>query len=174
MLDIKDEYIRDYSFDPEFIKRKDSLDTHMDRLEKTHVLNKRKHNSIDIHNMIDAEVTVIISSESRHESGMNPWKFYGTTCEAFMWCKIHFAINNIQRTPINKKRLRQENLARLDREEKKTFSRSQTLNHKQSFSADFPQYALQLTSPSARMLVGVVFGRWQKIIKYKSMKATLV
>lgn len=61
MLDIKDEYIRDYSFDPEFIKRKDSLDTHKDRLEKTHVLNKRKHNSIDIHNMIDAEVTVIIS-----------------------------------------------------------------------------------------------------------------
>lgn len=72
MLDIKDEYIRDYSFDPEFIKRKDSLDTHKDRLEKARLLNKRKCNSVDIHNMIDAEVTVTISSESHHESGMSP------------------------------------------------------------------------------------------------------
>lgn len=62
MLDIKDEYVRDFSFDPEFIKRKDSLDTHKERIEKAVVAGKkrlsRKHNSIEIHNIIDAEVTV--------------------------------------------------------------------------------------------------------------------
>lgn len=40
-MDIEDEYIRDYSFEPEFIRRKDSLEMHRSRLEKT-----RKHNKM--------------------------------------------------------------------------------------------------------------------------------
>jgi hypothetical protein len=40
-MDIDDEYIRDYSFEPEFITRKDSLVMHRSRLERT-----RKHNKI--------------------------------------------------------------------------------------------------------------------------------
>jgi hypothetical protein len=40
-MDIEDEYIRDYSFEPEFITRKDSLRMHRSRLEKT-----RKHNKV--------------------------------------------------------------------------------------------------------------------------------
>lgn len=63
MLDIEDEYIRDYAFDPEFIKRKDSLDTHKERIEKAQKAKKHfKHKlqSIEIHNIIDAEATVNI------------------------------------------------------------------------------------------------------------------
>lgn len=40
-MDIEDEYIRDYSFEPEFITRRDSLEMHRSRLENT-----RKHNKI--------------------------------------------------------------------------------------------------------------------------------
>lgn len=40
-MDIEDEYNRDYSFEPEFITRKDSLEMHRSRLERT-----RKHEKI--------------------------------------------------------------------------------------------------------------------------------
>ncbi|KAG5672631.1 hypothetical protein PVAND_002745 [Polypedilum vanderplanki] len=40
-MDIEDEYTRDFSFEPEFITRKDSLQMHRSRLERT-----RKHNKI--------------------------------------------------------------------------------------------------------------------------------
>lgn len=40
-MGIEDEYIRDYSFEPEFITRKDSLEMHRSRLERT-----RKHNKM--------------------------------------------------------------------------------------------------------------------------------
>lgn len=40
-MTIEDEYNRDYSFEPEFIKRKDSLEMHRSRLERT-----RKHNKM--------------------------------------------------------------------------------------------------------------------------------
>jgi hypothetical protein len=37
-MDIEDDYVRDYSFEPEFITRKDSLNMHRSRWERT-----RKH-----------------------------------------------------------------------------------------------------------------------------------
>jgi hypothetical protein len=40
-MGIEDEYHRDYSFEPEFIRRKDSLEMHRSRLERT-----RKHSKI--------------------------------------------------------------------------------------------------------------------------------
>lgn len=40
-MGIEDEYNRDYSFEPEFISRKDSLQMHRSRLERT-----RKHEKI--------------------------------------------------------------------------------------------------------------------------------
>lgn len=40
-MDIEDEYNRDYSFEPEFITRKDSIEMHRSRLERT-----RKHEKI--------------------------------------------------------------------------------------------------------------------------------
>lgn len=51
MLDMKDEYVRNYVFDPELLQRKDSIDMHKDRLVKIHKANKRylrKFHSIEI------------------------------------------------------------------------------------------------------------------------------
>jgi hypothetical protein len=51
MLELKDEYIRNYVFDPELLQRKDSIAKHKDRLDKIHKANKRymrKFHSIEI------------------------------------------------------------------------------------------------------------------------------
>lgn len=51
MLDLKDEYIRNYVFDPELLQRKDSIDMHKERMDKIHKANKRfmrKFHSVDI------------------------------------------------------------------------------------------------------------------------------
>lgn len=41
-MDFEDEYVRDFAFDPEFIRRKDSIEMHRDRIEKRHKCNKRR------------------------------------------------------------------------------------------------------------------------------------
>lgn len=60
MLDLKDEYVRNFVFDPELLQRKDSIRMHKDRLEKIQKANKRylkKVHSIDIdHPMTDEEI----------------------------------------------------------------------------------------------------------------------
>lgn len=82
---MKDEYIRDFAFDPEFIERKDSIKMHKDRMKKSHKRDKRlmrKFHSIEADNSVpdeEAEMgfekntveeevisfhTVIITSES--------------------------------------------------------------------------------------------------------------
>lgn len=70
---MEDEYNRDYSFEPEFVWRKDSIEMHRSRLERTRKHNKvfkRKEESIDLEktsseerlasnesvNIVDAEV----------------------------------------------------------------------------------------------------------------------
>lgn len=57
---MKDEYKRNFAFDPEFIERKDSLEMHKDRIEKTHSHKRnksfmRKFHSIEAHNSVPDE-----------------------------------------------------------------------------------------------------------------------
>lgn len=84
MLDIEDEYIRNFSFDPEFIQRKKSLDNSLnDRLgsEQTHKRSRslmRKFRFVDRHksisdenlkiSMVDAEVDLFYSVNFNHMS----------------------------------------------------------------------------------------------------------
>lgn len=89
MLDLKDEYIRNYVFDPELLQRKDSIDMHKDQLENIHKANKRylrKFHSVEIdkpmtddeiaakfkNTVVDDEVysfcTVIINCGEVHEN----------------------------------------------------------------------------------------------------------
>lgn len=58
-MGIEDEYIRDYSFEPEFIKRRDSLEMHRSRLEKT-----RKHSKI--FSRISSKTKMSIDLERAH------------------------------------------------------------------------------------------------------------
>lgn len=58
MLDLKDEYVRNYIFDPELLQRKDSIEMHKDRLEKIQKANKRylkKVHSIEINAPMTSE-----------------------------------------------------------------------------------------------------------------------
>jgi hypothetical protein len=58
MLDLKDEYVRNYVFDPELLQRKDSIEMHKDRLEKIQKANRRymkKVHSIDINKPMSHE-----------------------------------------------------------------------------------------------------------------------
>lgn len=81
MMDIEDEYHRDYSFEPEFITRKDSLEMHRSRLERTRKhekIFKRKSRSADLaekspieqlalsvtQNLIEAEVDAFVTVNS--------------------------------------------------------------------------------------------------------------
>lgn len=63
MLDIEDEYIRDYAFEPEFIQRKDSIKMHKERLEKKHKQNEklmRKFHSLDVYKSLSEEEIAMI------------------------------------------------------------------------------------------------------------------
>lgn len=84
MLDIEDEYIRDYAFDPEFIQRKKSFDESLsERLQsgQSHKRSKsllRKFRLVDKHksmsdenlkkSMVDAEVDSFYSVNNKHMS----------------------------------------------------------------------------------------------------------
>lgn len=74
MLHIKDEYIRDYAFEPEFIQRRDSLEMLKLRLEnsqKKHKFPKSDEDNfvIDFHpSIIDAEVHSFCSVNIARES----------------------------------------------------------------------------------------------------------
>lgn len=55
---MRDEYKRDFAFDPEFIERKDSLEMHKERIDKSHKRKKsfmRKFHSIEAHNSVPDE-----------------------------------------------------------------------------------------------------------------------
>lgn len=57
-MGFEDEYKRDYAFEPEFIQRKDSLEMHKDRIDKSHKRNRsflRKFRSVEKHESTSEE-----------------------------------------------------------------------------------------------------------------------
>lgn len=112
MIDLKDEYIRNYVFDPELLQRKHSIDMHKDRLENIQKANKRylrKFHSVEIdkpmtdeeiaakfkNTVVDDEVysfcTVNINHGEVHKipnewiMSISPWKCNENTCKTFMF-----------------------------------------------------------------------------------------
>lgn len=87
MLDIEDEYIRDYSFDPEFIQRKDSLEMHKDHLKNYY----RNHEKKLAHKVRAIEMSNSLTEE---EIAMKKEKNI-VDAEVYSFCTvIRFWVNN--------------------------------------------------------------------------------
>lgn len=80
MLDIKDEYIRDYAFDPEFIQRKDFTEAHEDCLESKKKLKLNK--KLKLHSKD------FLESLSEEEIAMN-FEQNSIDAEVYSFCAVN-------------------------------------------------------------------------------------
>lgn len=97
MMDLKDEYIRNYAFEPEFIVRKDSMESHKTRLEKS-PKPKKKLRLIDTHKSLpDSEssnkfASSIIEDEVYSFCTVNILRIDSLTLKIWGWntCKTFY------------------------------------------------------------------------------------
>lgn len=59
-MELEDEYIRNYVFDPEFITRKDSIDMHKERIDNVQKRTRKlaRQHSLDLCNLSEEEITL--------------------------------------------------------------------------------------------------------------------
>lgn len=72
-MKMEDEYIRVYAFEPEFIQRKDSLNTHVDQSQKQVFSSRRKLSSVEkFDSSSDEDVRLtFVEAEVRSFSSVN-------------------------------------------------------------------------------------------------------